>query len=100
MQEVLPGVFHWTVRHPKLHIEVSSYWLEDTGVLIDPLVPEPEGLAWFAERTHRMPRPGATWWRLLFRRLATASWPRSRGWPRRSVASCAGQAGSSKARSA
>jgi hypothetical protein len=51
MQEVLPGVFHWTVSHPKLHIEVSSYWLEDSGVLIDPLVPEPEGLAWFADRT-------------------------------------------------
>jgi hypothetical protein len=59
-------VFHWTARHPELHIEVSSYWLEDTGVLIDPLVPEPEGRAWFAERTHRMPRSGATWWRPLF----------------------------------
>lgn len=50
MREVLPGVFHWTARHPKIHIEVSSYWLEEAGVLIDPLVPPAEGLQWFAER--------------------------------------------------
>jgi|CZKG01.1.fsa_nt_gi hypothetical protein len=50
MREVLPGVFHWTAPHPKIHIEVSSYWLEDSGVLIDPLVPPQEGLDWFAER--------------------------------------------------
>ena len=31
-------------------MEVSSYWLEDTGVVIDPLVPEREGLDWFADR--------------------------------------------------
>jgi hypothetical protein len=48
--EVLPGVFHWTARHPKIHIEVSSYWLEPDGVLFDPLVPEGEGLDWFAGR--------------------------------------------------
>src|SRR5205807_2955515 len=50
MQEILPGVFHWTARHPRIHIEVSSYWLEDGGVLIDPLVPPQEGLEWFANR--------------------------------------------------
>jgi hypothetical protein len=51
MREVLPGLFHWTALHPRIHIEVSSYWLEDTGVLFDPLVPRPEGLGWFAGRT-------------------------------------------------
>ncbi len=51
MQEVLPGLFHWTAVHPNIHSEVSSYWLEDHGVLFDPLVPEDEGLAWFAART-------------------------------------------------
>jgi hypothetical protein len=51
MHEVLPGVYHWSTRHPRIQIEVSSYWLEETGVLIDPLVPEPEGLDWFAVRT-------------------------------------------------
>jgi hypothetical protein len=50
IEEVLPGVFHWTARHPKIHIEVSSYWLEHDGVLFDPLVPEAEGLDWFAAR--------------------------------------------------
>jgi len=52
MQEVLPGVFHWTGLHPRIHIEVSSYWLEDAGILIDPLVPPQEGLDWFAARAH------------------------------------------------
>src|SRR5438067_9776792 len=50
MQEVLPGVFHWTARHPRIGIEVSSYWLDDAGVLIDPLVPPEQGLEWFADR--------------------------------------------------
>jgi hypothetical protein len=49
MQEVLPGVWHWTAHHPKIHVLVSSYWLDEAGVLIDPLVPE-EGLDWFAAR--------------------------------------------------
>jgi Metallo-beta-lactamase superfamily len=49
--EIIPGVFHWTARHPKIGSEVSSYWLEDGGVLIDPLVPPDEGIEWFAERT-------------------------------------------------
>ncbi len=40
MQEVLPGVFHWTREHPKIQIEVSSYGLADEHVLIDPLIPK------------------------------------------------------------
>lgn len=51
MQEVTPGIYHWRVRHPKIHVEVSSYWLEDAAVLFDPLVPPKEGLDWFAGRT-------------------------------------------------
>jgi glyoxylase-like metal-dependent hydrolase (beta-lactamase superfamily II) len=31
------GVRHWTARHPKIKIEVSSYWLPELGVLLDPL---------------------------------------------------------------
>lgn len=50
VREVLPGVFHWTTPHPKIHIPVSSYWLADAGVLIDPLVPREGGLAWFDEQ--------------------------------------------------
>jgi hypothetical protein len=51
MQEVLPGIFHWPVSHPRIHMEVSSYWLEDGGVLIDPLIPPEEGLEWFDRRS-------------------------------------------------
>jgi hypothetical protein len=41
MHEIAPGIRHWTARHPKLGIEVSSYWLPDLRVLLDPLaVPE------------------------------------------------------------
>lgn len=52
MDEVLPGVFHWTAVHPNIHTQVSSWWLDEHGVLIDPLVPPQEGLEWFAARAH------------------------------------------------
>jgi hypothetical protein len=52
IREIVPGVFHWTAMHPNIHTEVSSYWLEDGGVLIDPLLPPQEGIEWFAERGH------------------------------------------------
>ncbi len=48
MQEILPGVFHWTQNHPKIKIEVSSYFLAPERVLIDPLIPA-EGLEWFED---------------------------------------------------
>jgi hypothetical protein len=51
MREVLPGIFRWTSIHPRIHVEVSSYWLEDSGVLIDPLVPREQGLDWFWGRS-------------------------------------------------
>jgi hypothetical protein len=49
MQEILPGVFHWTRAHPTIKIHVSSYYLEPERVLIDPLIPD-EGIEWFADR--------------------------------------------------
>jgi glyoxylase-like metal-dependent hydrolase (beta-lactamase superfamily II) len=56
MREVLPGLYHWTAVHPKIHVEVSSYWLDDPGVLVDPLVPPDAGIEWFAQRS---PQPRA-----------------------------------------
>jgi hypothetical protein len=56
VQNVLPGVFHWPAMHPRIHLEVASYWLEDGGILIDPLVPPDVGLEWFE---HRATRPTA-----------------------------------------
>lgn len=49
MQEILPGIWHWTQRHPRIGVEVSSYYFEPEQVLIDPLIPA-EGLDWFASR--------------------------------------------------
>lgn len=49
MQEIAPGLWHWTARHPRIGSTVSSYYLEDAGVLLDPMFP-PDGPDWFAER--------------------------------------------------
>jgi hypothetical protein len=52
---IVPGLFHWTAFHPRIRAEVSSYYVAEAGVLIDPLLPE-EGfergedpIAWFRE---------------------------------------------------
>ncbi|HUH79743.1 MAG TPA: hypothetical protein VLZ06_00320 [Solirubrobacteraceae bacterium] len=50
MREILPGVHHWETLHPRIQVYVSSYWLEDGGVLLDPLIPEDVGIDWFANR--------------------------------------------------
>jgi hypothetical protein len=49
MREILPGVFHWTAFHPGIGLDVSSYFVEPAGTLIDPMVPA-EGVDWFRER--------------------------------------------------
>jgi hypothetical protein len=33
----MQGIRHWTARHPKIGTDVSSYWLPDLKVLLDPL---------------------------------------------------------------
>jgi hypothetical protein len=47
--EVLPGVWHWRAYHPRISQDVSSWYLPDSRVAIDPKLPE-EGTEWFAER--------------------------------------------------
>lgn len=47
MEEISPGLWHWTARHPHIGMVVSSYYLAGERVLIDPLIP-PEGLDWFS----------------------------------------------------
>ena len=51
MNEPLPGIFHWRVAHPDIHIEVDSYYVSclTPAFLIDPLVPQ-EGIDWFREQ--------------------------------------------------
>jgi glyoxylase-like metal-dependent hydrolase (beta-lactamase superfamily II) len=46
LEEIGPGVYHWKAVHPKIKIEVSSYYVADSGTLIDPMVPA-EGVEWF-----------------------------------------------------
>jgi hypothetical protein len=41
MDEIAPGIRHWTAVHPNIGWTVSSYWLPDLRTLLDPLdVPE------------------------------------------------------------
>jgi len=49
IHEVLPGVLHWTARHPSAGIESGSHYLVEEGILIDPIAP-PEGVEWFDGR--------------------------------------------------
>ncbi|HBP86353.1 MAG TPA: hypothetical protein PKK23_09815 [Nitrospirales bacterium] len=51
MNELLPGIYHWRVAHPDIHIEVDSYYASclNPAFLIDPLIPQ-EGTDWFRKR--------------------------------------------------
>jgi hypothetical protein len=46
VDEIAPGVFHWTTFHSGIGMRVSSYYVEPAGVVIDPMVPE-DGLEVF-----------------------------------------------------
>jgi hypothetical protein len=47
MEEVLPGVWRWTARHPRIGVEVSSHWVPEAGAVIDPMLPA-DGIEAFA----------------------------------------------------
>jgi glyoxylase-like metal-dependent hydrolase (beta-lactamase superfamily II) len=40
MEEILPGVWHWTAKHPVIGIDVHCHYLEDAGAAVDALLPE------------------------------------------------------------
>jgi glyoxylase-like metal-dependent hydrolase (beta-lactamase superfamily II) len=48
MNEIAPGIFHWTATHPDIHMRVSSYYVQPAGIVIDPLEPE-DGMGFFDE---------------------------------------------------
>ena len=48
MEEVLPGVWHWTAEHPSTGGMVGCHWVRPAGSVIDALVPG-EGLEAFDE---------------------------------------------------
>lgn len=49
MREINPGLWHWTAFHPNIGKIVSSYYLAQERVALDPMLPA-EGLEWFKGR--------------------------------------------------
>ncbi len=52
IRELAPGILHWKAKHPTLGIDVSSYLLTESHVLLDPITPA-EGLDWFEQKDLR-----------------------------------------------
>ncbi len=48
MDEIAPGLWHWTTPHDRIQTPVSSYYLARERVLLDAMIP-PAGLEWFEE---------------------------------------------------
>ena len=46
MDEILPGILHWTAYHEGIRQPVHSYFLSGPAALVDPMLPE-EGLDFF-----------------------------------------------------
>jgi hypothetical protein len=49
VNEIIPGVWHWTAFHEGIGFDVSSYMVERASALIDPMLPE-EGVEAFRGR--------------------------------------------------
>lgn len=52
IRELAPGIVHWTAKHPNIGMDVSSYLITESRVLLDPITP-PDGLDWFEEKDLR-----------------------------------------------
>ena len=50
MRELSDGIWHWTAFRDTIGQEVSSYWIEPAGIVIDPMVPPEVGLDWWDGR--------------------------------------------------
>ncbi len=50
MREVRPGIWHWTTFYDSIGQDVSSYWIEPAGIVIDGMVPDDVGLGWWDDR--------------------------------------------------
>jgi glyoxylase-like metal-dependent hydrolase (beta-lactamase superfamily II) len=46
MEQISPGLWHWTSFHEHIQMDVSSYYLLVERVLLDPLIPA-DGIEWF-----------------------------------------------------
>lgn len=47
--ELLPGLWHWRAYHERIRQDVSSWYVAEPRVAIDPKLPD-EGVDWFAQR--------------------------------------------------
>jgi hypothetical protein len=50
MRELIDGIWHWTSFRDVIRQDVSSYWIEPAGIVIDPMVPPDVGLEWWEGR--------------------------------------------------
>ena len=46
MNEIAPGLWHWTAKHERIGVDVSSYYLLPERVVLDPMLPA-ESIEWF-----------------------------------------------------
>jgi hypothetical protein len=53
MQQLVPGIFHWTAVNPSIGARVSSYYVAAAAAVIDPMVPE-DGLEALPGRPERI----------------------------------------------
>jgi len=53
MQQLAPGIFHWTAVNPSIGTRVSSYYVESAAAVIDPMVPD-DGLDSLPGRPERV----------------------------------------------
>ena len=47
MREITDGIWHWTAFRDTIGQDVSSYWIEPAGIVVDPMVPPDAGLDWW-----------------------------------------------------
>jgi glyoxylase-like metal-dependent hydrolase (beta-lactamase superfamily II) len=47
VRQIMPGVFHWTSHYSKIGFDVSSYFVAESGTVLDPMIPPDVGLDWF-----------------------------------------------------
>ena len=43
IEQIAPGLWHWSAKHEHTHGQAHSYYLEREGVLIDPMIPARRG---------------------------------------------------------
>jgi hypothetical protein len=49
IEEIIPGVLHWTAFRDTIGMDVHSYCVPESRVVIDPMEPD-EGLDWFEQQ--------------------------------------------------